>query len=237
MSYLDLFKVYHFQNKFRLGTHRDGGYVVCELEGNYDCYISAGVGNEESFTGEFIRKFNLNSDNSYAFDGTISSYPIQFTKNISFTSKNIGICDNDSSTNLVPLLQKYKNIFLKMDIEGSEFNWLQCIPSYLLNNIKQLVIEFHGVNDDTWHMKHATKIECWKKLLTTHLLVHAHGNNEGPRTGAIPDTLELTYINRSILPILPPLNTTKLPIENLDFPNNQSRPDYDLNFYPFTSPS
>ena len=71
----DLLKVYDFDKKIRLGANSDGGYVMGELEGVYDCYISAGISNEESFSRDFINKYNMNKSNSFGFDGTIKNYP------------------------------------------------------------------------------------------------------------------------------------------------------------------
>lgn len=51
----------------------DGGYVIGELLGNYDCYISAGIGWDESFSRDFINRYNMNKYNSYGFDGTIDN--------------------------------------------------------------------------------------------------------------------------------------------------------------------
>ena len=63
----------------------DGGYVIGDLdEPNYDCYISAGIENEESFSASFIEKYDMNEYNSFGFDGTINHYPYNYTKNISF---------------------------------------------------------------------------------------------------------------------------------------------------------
>ncbi len=35
---------------------RDGGYVLAQLDGGYDCYISCGVCSEESFSRDFIMR-------------------------------------------------------------------------------------------------------------------------------------------------------------------------------------
>ena len=47
---------YNFNLKKRYGSNNDGGYVIAELDGEYDCYISAGISNEESFSRDFINK-------------------------------------------------------------------------------------------------------------------------------------------------------------------------------------
>jgi len=87
MNNLNLLEVHEFNNKTRYGCNNDGGYVIAELDETYDCYISAGISNEESFSRDFINKHNMN--NNYAFDGTIDEYPIQYTENITFFKKNI----------------------------------------------------------------------------------------------------------------------------------------------------
>ena len=46
---LNYLKVFQFYNKIRLGNNYDGGYVFGDIGNKYDCYISAGVSDEESF--------------------------------------------------------------------------------------------------------------------------------------------------------------------------------------------
>ena len=87
MNNLELLQVYNFDKKIRCGTNTDGGYVLAELDGGYDCYISAGISNEESFSRDFINKYNINKNDSYGFDGTIDNYPYLYTRNIQFIKK------------------------------------------------------------------------------------------------------------------------------------------------------
>jgi len=89
MSLPELLRVYQFDNKIRCGVNKDGGYVIGDIndEAGYDCYISAGVSNEESFSRDFINKYGMNRDNCFAFDGTIKKYPSKYTKKIQFVKK------------------------------------------------------------------------------------------------------------------------------------------------------
>ena len=58
---MEFLKVYDFKKKIRLGAKNDGGYVIADLEDvKYDCYISAGISDEESFSRDFIAKYNMN---------------------------------------------------------------------------------------------------------------------------------------------------------------------------------
>jgi hypothetical protein len=233
MNKFDLLKVYNFDNKIRLGENSDGGYVLGELDGEYDCYISAGVSNEESFSRDFIIKYNMNKSNSFAFDGTIENYPYHYTSEITYIKKNIHAINTDLYTNLYFLTKQYNDIFLKMDIEGGEYPWLLSINEDQLKKMKQIVIEFHGINDDHWGTNNKDKLKCLENLENTHYLIHAHGNNYSEVTDNIPDVIELTYVNKSYFVNAPELNNQCLPTPNLDFPNYQEREDYDLNFFPF----
>ena len=233
MNNLELLQVHHFDKKIRCGINRDGGYVFADLNGNYDCYISAGISNEESFSRDFINKYNINISDSYGFDGTINDFPYEYTRNIQFIKKNINNFNDDTNTNLSFLTEKYNNIFLKMDIEGSEYPWLLQIDETQLNKFKQIVIEFHGITNDSWGCNYNDKVKCLEKLLKTHYLIHAHGNNFGSVQNNIPDVIELTYVNKNYFETPPELNTQPLPIPDLDY-GNCNRTDYNLNFYPFT---
>jgi len=237
MNNPELLKVYNFDKKIRYGVNKDGGYVFALLDGGYDLYISAGVSNEESFSCEFIDKYNMCEYNSFGFDGTIDKYPYEYTKNISFVKKNISNLNDDNNTDLSFLASKYNNIFLKMDIEGGEYPWLLSLNEDLLHNFKQIVIEFHGITNDGWNAVYYDKVKCLEKLAKTHYIVHAHGNNYGPIVNKFPDVIELTYVNKKYFESQskPELNTKPLPIRGLDFPNKVYNKDIDLNFYPFVN--
>jgi hypothetical protein len=228
-------KIYHFDKKKHLGANLDGGYVIALLDGTYDFYISAGVSNEESFSRDFINLYGMNKLNCAAFDGTIDKYPREYTDNIYFYKRNISPVRSNTTSNLKYFIDNYNDIFLKMDIEGGEYPWLLSLTNEQLLKFKQIVIEFHGINDNSWDIKHSSKIECFKKIHETHYAVHIHGNNYGGLTNNIPDTIEVTYIRKCQIDIMPLLNTQKLPCEGLDFPNNPNSVDYDLNFPPFVN--
>ena len=233
MNNLEVLQVYNFDKKIRLGSLDDGGYVLAELDGEYDCYISAGISNEESFSRDFINTYKMNEYNSFGFDGTINNYPYNYTKNISFIKKNINSFNDENNSNLSFLNDKYNNIFLKMDIEGGEYPWLLGIDETQLNKFKQIVIEFHGISNNGWNCHYNDKVKCLQKLANTHYIVHAHGNNWGAVVNNIPDVIELTYINKNYFNSVPELNTQSFPIANLDFPNNKHKNDINLKFYPF----
>ena len=232
MEYL---KVYNFNNKIRLGSNGDGGYVIGKIKGIYDCYISAGVSDEESFSRDFIKMYKMNKNNSYAFDGTINNYPYKYTKNITFVKKNINTFIDEKNVNLSNLINYYNDIFLKMYIEGYEIPWLLSLSDDNLNKFKQITMEIHGLNDDSFGFTKENKIECLKKLSNSHYLIHVHANNYNSVKDNIPDVLELTYIRKNYFDKEPLLNKTKLPINGLDYKNSLLFPEIDLNYIPFVN--
>lgn len=234
-EHLEFMKVYQIDKKIRLGIKQDGGYVIADLNGGYDCYISAGVGREESFSKEFIEKYGMHEFNSFGIDSSIEGYPIEYTNNISFIKKNISSVNDSSNTNLRYLTTIYKNIFLKIDIEGGEYGWIMAMSDEELSRFRQITIEFHGVNNDSWGTLYGVKTECLKRLANTHYLVHAHGNNARGTTNYIPNVFELTYVRKDEFSEAPKLNVAPLPDVSIDFPNNVNRPDHLLGMPPFTN--
>ena len=235
MDNLKYLTIYDFLNKKRLGIKGDGGYVIGILDGEYDFYISAGVSNEESFSRDFINMYNMNKHNCAAFDGTIKKYPYEYTENITFYKRNISPIKSERTANLSYFTDNYNDIFLKMDIEGSEYDWLNSLTEKQLTKFKQIVIEFHGINDDSWNIQLTDKINCFSKLSKTHYAIHIHGNNYGGLTKNIPDTIEVTYIRKNSIEYNPILNMQQLPSSLVDSPNYLEKTDYDLNFPPFVN--
>lgn len=232
MNILEALQVYAFDKKIRCGVNWDSGYVFADLDGGYDCYISAGISTEESFSRDFITKYSIDKENSYGFDGTIDNYPYHYTQNIQFIKKNINSFNDDKNSNLSFLTSIYNTIFLKMDIEGGEYAWLSQLDETQLSKFKQIVIEFHDITNDV-HSKYEDKIKYFEKLSKTHYLIHAHGNNYANVDTNIPTVIELSYVNKNYFTSVPELNTQPLPIANLDYPNNTNASDINLNFYPF----
>jgi len=194
-------QVYVYDKKVRGGSNHDGGYVYADMGPIYDCYISAGVANEESFSKHFIEKHGMNYSNSFAFDGTILQYPHQYTDDISFIRKNIGASETTTTTDFSSLIEKYNNVFLKMDVEGGEYSWIA--TTRYLHKFSQMVIEFHGINSND-----EVTSRFFQKINQTHYLVHAHGNVcGGISTNGLPHVIELTYVNKKFF-LNPPLKYT-----------------------------
>jgi len=213
-------------NKKRVGKNCDGGYIICEIpEIKYNILLAAGVSTDISFEEHLCMLYpNMKC---LAFDGTIDNININ-NNNILFIKKNIGILNDDNTTNLIDYLSPNYNIFLKMDIEGAELSWINSLSSENLNNISQMVIEFHFPFED----HHA---EIFKKINVNHVLIHFHANNccglKNYKNVNIPNVFECTYIHKKYFF---PLNTMDIP-SFLDMPNLGHLHDIHINYPPFVN--
>jgi hypothetical protein len=228
----DYLRVIQYTNKKRLGNNGDGGYVIADIP-DYDCYISAGVGSDESFSNDIINYFDIKE--SHGFDGTIDKLPNNSPSTMNFYNLNISPYQSKFTCNLRRFINKYNNIFLKMDIEGHEYLWLNSLSTEDLNKFKQITIELHFINDDGLGIKYNLKLNCLKKLFETHYIIHAHGNNGCGSINSIPNVIELTYVRKDIIGYNVKYNINSLPDLKLDYPNIEDKPDIDLNLYPFVS--
>lgn len=217
--------------KMRLGRDNDGGYVIANLPGGYDLLLAGGVADDVSFEQAFVSQYAVPC---YAFDGTVASLPVS-DPSIYFVHQNI------DSTTLEPYMDGKKDVFLKLDIEGHEFNVLPAVP---LQRVKQLVVEVHSPADISMHpnyykglhdITNATMFSMLHTLAQTHTLIHFHANNGCALQSIdgvfLPHVFELTYVRNEYVPIRLP-NTEVLPT-SLDMRNIVYRPDYILSGYPY----
>jgi len=215
--------------KIRLGHHEDGGYVIIDSY-NYDYFISGGIGENTTFETDFCNKYpNIQG---LIFDKTVNE-PQKLPTQIKFIKKNIGFENNETTTNLIENIRDYKNVFIKMDIEGGEWNLLRSDFSQFLLNIKQIVFEAHhffGVFSEN-------ALKCLQIINKTHYLVHIHQNNNSEPFNInnimYPSLLELTFIRKDCE--INGLNTTDLPIKDLDYPNIPTKIEHNMNIWPFNS--
>ena len=230
----------------RIGGKNDGGYLV-EINSfkSSDYLISLGVSTDWSFEKEFIQNKNLKFK---AYDGSIHEdfwqnwkkksirkllrfsfkdffkyLKIKKEFNLFFNNENLELSfigNKDGQKKLKDIFSglNYINIFLKIDIEGSEYDVLEDILTFE-KIIIGLVIEFHSC------IKNLNKIINFidKTNLT---LVHIHANNyDFVNKDGVPDTLELTFSkNPKIIGIK---NTYPHP---LDKPNKYNKPEIFLKF-------
>lgn len=118
------------------------------------------------------------------------------------------------------------SVFLKMDIEGSEYALIDALVD-CHESFSGIVAEFHHL-----HRRPGAFDRAITRLLQHFVIVHVHGNNYGPcdpETG-FPDVVEVTLVHAALMPR--PLRAVahEYPRPGLDRPNSPARPDYRLVF-------
>ena len=116
-----------------------------------------------------------------------------------------------------------RQVFLKMDIEGSEYRVIPQIAPFA-DRIAVIAIEFH----DTDPLRPVFETQI-KSLLDNFTIVHVHGNNiAGIAADGLPDALEITFLNKRFA--IAGKQRDQLPVAGLDLPNDPLKPDCAMRF-------
>ena len=227
----------------RIGKDYDGGYLVSQSDiKKSDLLIGLGISDDWSFESDFVKN---NDIEVVAYDASVNfrfwlkraiietiknpfnfyiikkffSYKKFFKGKHKHIKKFVGLsAANDLYCTFADVLNdtNFKNIFLKIDIDGSEYRFLDDLIANK-NRLTGLVIELH---DCDMHLK---EIENFIKNFGLKL-VHVHANNFAPirLDDGLPLVLELTFSKYAST-----LDTYKLP-HILDMPNNKNDAEINL---------
>jgi Methyltransferase FkbM domain len=119
-----------------------------------------------------------------------------------------------------------RDVLLKMDIEGAEYQVAQDIIR-CEGRIRIITAEFHDLDSRTEDFNKSVE-----SLLQYFFIVHVHGNNGAcyDQRNNFPSVAEITFLNKSLLSLPVSFSTTGYPREGLDFPNNPNASEYTLHF-------
>ena len=124
-------------------------------------------------------------------------------------------------------IKKNKKIFLKIDIEGSEYEILDQII-LIKEKIEGIVIEFHNA------FSNLDKIRSFLRDINSKLkLVHIHANNYSMKEfDKYPSAIELTIsnVNKISCKDTDAGNLHEYPLKGLDFPNSKRSPEIKIIF-------
>ncbi len=197
-----LLRVQHPTEKgqfIRVGKDYAGGYVLWnDFIPDMSLY-SFGIETDVSFE-KFFADMGVQC---YMYDHTIKALP---SNHENFHWDGNGISWKDEPENkkksLGTLIHEHnddgnRNLILKMDVEGAEWDVILHTPADIWKQFKQMTFELHNITnvDDSTRI-----ITALNKLNDTHQIVWVHGNNYGRVERAddlvIPVCLELTYLRR-----------------------------------------
>ena len=231
----------------RLGRDNDGGYLVRKSDVlSSDVLISLGICDDWSFESDFVKYNDISVD---AYDGSLNlrfwikrgisnflNAPFSFyltkklfsyytffrgkrrlfRKYVSIKCNKQDFCDFEN----IILNSAANKIFLKIDIEGSEYRILETILKNQ-NRINGLIIEFHDCDI------HLDTIINFIKDFNLQI-VHIHANNYAPirLKDGLPLALELTFSSSQVL-----INSLSLP-HKLDMPNCKNYPEIMIRYLP-----
>ena len=222
--------------KRRLGNPFDGGYVVSDDLAAVSVAYSFGIGPEVSFDRELADA----GITVRMFDHTVDGPPFANPR-FQFHKVGIGAVD-DPASSLLTLESHLRrcgdigrtDLLLKLDVEGAEFAAIVAAGPGLMRSFRQIVMEIHWLGhlvDPTFRTEFCAAMRC---LLKGFHIVHVHGNNCGPISVLeglpVADVMELTLVRSDLVDPVP--SRTVYPT-GLDYPNDHTRVDHLLWFYPF----
>ena len=244
----------------RVGAEGDGGYVMLNDFQKPGIAYSFGISDEISWDkGMASRGYDV-----FMYDHTIEGIPEERPE---FHFFKEGIAGSDTSGSPLHSLEYYikknhheklRDMILKIDVEGAEWDFLSKVKSSTLEQFDQIVFELHWLNKPENFEKVLRTLE---KLNRTHRLAHLHLNNYGGCclvgdqifTGvleavealvclppvknqegvifpakAFPDVVEATYVSKTKYHFVEEDDRNLLLPSRLDYPNGANIPDFFL---------
>lgn len=212
----------------RVGKDNDGGYIMPDDFASGGIAYSFGIGGDISWEKQMADQgFKV-----YCFDHTIDRLPENY-ENCFFVKKGITGCDSieDNLYSIETLLlqnghENEKNMVLKMDVEGAEWDFLCNVSTETLDMFSLMTFELHGLTQ----IENQILIKSvLRKINQTHQAVWIHANNAGPveRAGEyyVPLFLEITYANKKVYQFEDMVYNSPI---NIDSPNRKQYKDVEL---------
>lgn len=226
----------HDLPKRRLGQNADGGCVLADDLAAVSVVYSFGVGGEVSFEHDLAQA----GKPIYLFDHTVPGPPHPHA-NFHFRPEGLGPC-GDPAAQLYSLQHQIhrnghddlRDMLLKIDIEGAEYEVVGSLDAESLTRFRQIALEIHWLSRLNEPAFRQAFYIALSKINEYFVLFHVHGNNCAPLNivdgFAVADVLELSYMRRDLANAVK--SKTIYPTRH-DFPNDVSRQDHLLWFYPF----
>jgi hypothetical protein len=209
----------------RFGEPHDGGYLVCgNLLTAVQSGYSYGINGFDGWGCDVSRKLGVPL---HQYDCFNLERPVCEGGNTIFHGECVGAAagprDGRPFDTMAGQIAKNgdagKTLVVKMDVEGAEWDSLVNAPEDLLKRIDQLVVEFHGFDQD----RHGETVARLKQYFH---VAHLHWNNYSCVDNAAPYpawAYEVLFVNKR-LGIVDESAAVVLP-HPLDRPNKKDAPD------------
>jgi hypothetical protein len=211
----------------------DGGYLVPKSVVNQStALLSLGLGDDWTFDQDW--KNIKPVDPIHMYDGTVTrdSLEVKINRDLRqqldikkmydefFQGTTCHYKENVTHDNFVACLDRLESdsIFIKMDIEGGEFEILQDILDNR-NCITGIAMEIHNCNKQRERFH-----DTVKQIKEFYKLVHVHGNNHTKEDkNGMNDCMELSFVRNDLCSS----NEIRYQVwvEGLDYPNTPTNDD------------
>lgn len=179
----------------RYGSQNDGGYVIADDLYPSDYVISFGVENNIDFEKAISPLVSHIDFYDYSVTGLPEEVP-----NSNFYQEKIGTKEGETSIQSCIEKADNLNIFLKIDIEGSEWETLPVVPSESLNKCRQILVEFHWFHYLYNLEFYKNAVASLMNLRRTHVPVYVHPNNNVPLlvigNAPVPMVCEVLFLRK-----------------------------------------
>jgi hypothetical protein len=210
----------------RFGSPHDGGYLLCgNLLGQIQSAYSYGIRGNDDWGCDIWKKAHVPVHQYDCFDLSRPSCPggdFDFHEEcVGDAATRIDERAYDSITSQIARNgDTGKRLVVKMDVENAELAALSVTSDEVLNEIDQLVVEFHRIDD-------LRSVRLMEKLKRTFRVAHVHANNFGCSRGAAPFTTganEILFVNKR-LAVVDGTGTATAAVSPLAVPNYPEMPD------------
>lgn len=218
----------------RLGSNKDGGYLLPNVLNKIKYCFSPGVGPSTSFEKD-LKKYNIVS---FLADNTVED-PSNASIKYDFIKKNLNTFNDTKNITIEKWIRdklKFKKdhkLILQMDIEGSEIIVINQVKRKILKKFRIMIIEFHYFQ--SLALEQGCKIyeKVFTKILKDFVICHIHPNNccgfSRINQYKIPNVMEFTFINKELVKFKKPI-LNKFP-HKLDFKCSPNKKDIVLPNY------
>jgi hypothetical protein len=212
----------------RFGEPHDGGYLMCaNLLDAIEAGYSYGIAGYDQWGCDISRRFGVPVHQYDCFDLTPTSCPggelifhPECVAGRTFTDED-GRPFDTVANQIARNGHTGRQIVLKMDVEGAEWDTILQAPDELFEQIDQIAIEFHGVDNPN------ELLPVVSKLKRTYHLVHLHFNNYTCGIGIEPFpawAYEALFVSKRLGVVDPDAPAVTRP-HPLDTPTNPDAPD------------
>ena len=167
----EYFEITDKYDKLRVG-HVSSPITLVDCVG-YDYFILAGVNNNELFSK--LVMMNMDVGIGCAIDTNLH-IDDRYHNSMKFLRKNVDHRQDEVNENLGYFIDRFSNMFLRMDIKGGEYLWVLSQTPESLCKFKQIVITFYQINQNPTEQRAINKIKCFTKLKSTHNIAFMNYN-------------------------------------------------------------